>query len=176
MAEIEWRLRSLGVTLPDPPQPIGRFRHGRVEGNLLFLSGQGPLLEDGRLAVGKVGRGVTAAAAREHARRTGLVLLAAIRAELGSLDAVKGPVKLLGFVNCTEDFDLHAHVIDGCSELFHEVFGDHGAHARSAIGVSSLPGGITVEIEAIVGLHGDTGPRGDQRLRAPAPRSGRGAS
>jgi enamine deaminase RidA (YjgF/YER057c/UK114 family) len=152
MSDAETRLELLGLTLPRPPQPIGRFRHGRVDGGLLFLSGQGPLLEDGTLAVGKVGRDVTADAARGHARRTGLVLLSAIRAELGSLDRARGPIKLLGFVNCTEDFDLHAHVIDGCSELFHEVFGDHGAHARSAIGVSSLPGGITVEIEAVIGL------------------------
>lgn len=162
MPDFESRLTSLGLALPDPPTPIGRFRHGRVEGNLLFLSGQGPLLEDGRLAVGKVGRDVSAAAAREHARRTGLVLLAAIRAELGSLDVVTGPIKLLGFVNCTETFDLHAHVIDGCSELLHEVFGDHGAHARSAIGVSSLPGGITVEIEAIIGLRNDGSPDAPQ--------------
>jgi enamine deaminase RidA (YjgF/YER057c/UK114 family) len=148
----EARLLARGLTLPDPPAPIGHFRHGRVENGLLFLSGQGPLLEDGRLAVGKVGRDVDAAAARAHARRTGLVLLAAMRRELGSVDAVKGPVKLLGFVNCTEDFGLHAFVIDGCSELFHDVFGERGFHARSAIGVSSLPGGITVEIEAVMAL------------------------
>jgi enamine deaminase RidA (YjgF/YER057c/UK114 family) len=148
----EARLRALGLSLPDPPAPIGRFRHGRVENGLLFLSGQGPLLEDGRLAVGKVGRDVDAEAARHHARRTGLVLLAAMRRELGSLDRVTGLVKILGFVNCTEEFDLHAFVIDGCSELFHDVFGERGSHARSAIGVSSLPGGITVEIEAVMAV------------------------
>jgi enamine deaminase RidA (YjgF/YER057c/UK114 family) len=148
----EARLRALGLTLPEPPAPIGRFRHGRIEGGLLFLSGQGPLLADGRLATGKVGRDVDAEAARGHARRVGLVLLAAMRHELGSLDRVQGPVKLVGFVNATEDFAEHAFVIDGCSELFHEVFGPSGAHARSAIGVASLPGGITVEIEAVAGL------------------------
>ena len=148
----EARLSALGLSLPDPPAPIGRFRHGRVENGLLFLSGQGPLLEDGRLAVGKVGRDLGAEEARGHARRTGLVLLAAKRHELGSLDRVTGPVKLLGVVNCTEEFDRHAFVIDGCSELFHDVFGDRAAHARSAIGVSSLPRGITVEIEAVMGV------------------------
>ncbi len=150
----EQRLAALGLILPAPPAPIGRFRHGRVENGLLFLSGQGPLMEDGRLATGKVGREVSAETARGHARRTGLVLLSAMRQELGSLDRVTGPVKLLGFVNATPDFDRHAHVIDGCSELLHEVFGEAGGHARSAIGVASLPGGITVEIEMVAALAG----------------------
>lgn len=148
----EARVATLGLVIPVAPAPIGRFRHGRIENGLVFLSGQGPVLEDGRLAVGKVGRDVSAEAAQHHAMRTGLVLLAAMRQELGSLDRVGGVVKLLGFVNCTEDFTRHAFVIDGCSELFHEVFGDPGQHARSAIGVSSLPGGITVEIEAVLSL------------------------
>jgi enamine deaminase RidA (YjgF/YER057c/UK114 family) len=111
-------------------------------------------MEDGRLARGKVGRDVNAEDARQHARRTGLVLIAAAKSVVGDLDRLSGPVKLLGFVNATEDFDRHPHVIDGCSVLFHELWGEDGGHARSSIGVSSLPGGITVEIEAIFRLAG----------------------
>jgi len=146
------RLAALGLTLPPVPAPLGRFRAGRVAGGLLFLSGQGPVLEDGLLATGKVGHGVTAAAARHHAMRAGLVLLAAAEQVCG-LSRVAGVVKLLGFVNATPDFDQHPFVIDGCSELFHAVFGPAGEHARSAIGVASLPGGITVEVEAVLALH-----------------------
>jgi enamine deaminase RidA (YjgF/YER057c/UK114 family) len=157
LSRAEARLAALGLALPPLPPPVGRFRPGRLAGGLLFLSGQGPLLEDGRLATGKVGRDVTAEAARQHALRTGLVLIAAARAVLGDLDRVGGVVKLLGLVNATEDFDRHPHVIDGCSDLLHAVFGAAGAHARSAIGVASLPGGITVEIEAVLSLAGPGG-------------------
>jgi enamine deaminase RidA (YjgF/YER057c/UK114 family) len=144
------RLATLGLSLPALPAPIGRFRAGRIENGLLFLSGQGPLLENGILATGKVGRDVTIDEARHHAMRTGLVLLSAMVDCLGSLERVESIVKVLGFVNAVDDFDAHPRVIDGCSALFHEVFGDAGAHARSAIGVASLPGRITVEIEAII--------------------------
>ena len=146
------RLAALGLNLPEVPAPVGRFRLGRIEGRLLFLSGQGPLLDDGRMATGKVGRDVTPEAARHHAMRAGLVLLAAARQVLGDLDRVAGVVKVLGFVNATEDFDRHPFVIDGCSELFHEALGPEAPHARSAIGVASLPGRITVEVEAILAL------------------------
>lgn len=146
---LEGRLGELGLVLPPVPTPIGRFQLGHIDGNLLFLSGQGPVLESGHLATGKVGRDVTADVARHHAMRTGLVLLAAAKSILGDLARLSGIVKLTGFVNATEDFQRHPFVIDGCSELLHQVFGDAGRHARSAIGVGSLPGGITVEIEAI---------------------------
>lgn len=148
----EARLAALGLTLPDVPVPVGMFCLGRIEGGLLFLSGQGPLMADGRLATGKVGRDVTADEARHHALRTGLVLLAAARQVLGGLDRIAGVAKLLGFVNAVEDFDRHPYVIDGCSELFHKVLGQSAAHARSAVGVASLPGRITVEVEAIFAL------------------------
>lgn len=146
----EERLRVLGLTLPDVPAPVGLFRLGRIEGNLLYLSGQGPILEDGTLAIGRVGRDVTAEEARHHAMRTGLVLVSAARTILGDLGRIEGIVKLLGFVNATDDFDRHPYVIDGCSELLQAVFGENGVHARSAIGVGSLPGRISVEIEAIL--------------------------
>jgi enamine deaminase RidA (YjgF/YER057c/UK114 family) len=153
----EARLAALELTLPPVPPPVGRFTAGRVEGGLLFLSGQGPLLEDGRLATGRVGESVTAEAARHHAFRTGLVLLAAARDLLGSLDRVAGVVKLLGFVNAVPEFERHPFVIDGCSDLFHQVFADRGVHARSAIGVASLPGRITVEIEAVLAVDRGSG-------------------
>lgn len=146
----EARLARLGYSLPVPPMPIGRFRHGRLENGLLFLSGQGPLLATGELATGKVGRDLSALQAHAHAERVGLVLIAAMKAELGELGRVTGIVKLLGFVNCTADFQDHAEVIDGCSKLFEAVFARLAPHARSAVGVMSLPGGISVEIEAIV--------------------------
>lgn len=149
---IEARLAACGLHLPEVPQPVGLFQLGRIEGNLLFLSGQGPVLPDGRLATGKVGRDVSAEAARNHAMRTGLALLAAARLSLGGLERIAGVTKVLGFVNAAEDFDRHPYVIDGCSELFHELLGPAAAHARSAIGVASLPGRITVEIEAIFRL------------------------
>lgn len=149
---IEDRVEALGLALPQVPRPVGMFHLGRVEGNLLFLSGQGPVLPDGSLATGKVGRDVTAELARTHAMRTGLALLAAARQVLGGFDRIAGVTKVLGFVNAVEDFDRHPFVIDGCSELFHQVLGPSGQHARSAIGVASLPGRITVEIEAIFRL------------------------
>ncbi len=148
----EAQLQALGIVLPVPPTPIGRFCHGRIEGRLLFLSGQGPLLETGVLAVGKVGREVTPQEAHHHAMRVGLVLLGAARRILGSLDRIECVVKLLGFVNAVPEFEEHARVIDGCSEIFHQVFGPDGVHARSAIGVASLPGGITVEVEAVLSV------------------------
>ena len=146
------RLRRLGFVLPPVPPPVGRFTHGRVEGRLVFLSGQGPVLEDGTLAQGKVGVDVSAEEARHHAMRTGLVLLSALRLVIGDLDRVSAVVKLLGFVNAAPDFDRHPFVIDGCSELFGEVFGAKGQHARSAVGVGSLPGGISVEVEAVFAM------------------------
>jgi enamine deaminase RidA (YjgF/YER057c/UK114 family) len=153
-AGAEARLAALGLVLPAVPAPVGLFRAGRIEGGLLFLSGQGPVMEDGRLATGKVGRDISAEAARHCAMRTGLVLLAAARQVLGGLGRVQGVVKVLGFVNAVEAFDRHPYVIDGCSGLFHDVLGPAAAHARSAIGVASLPGHIPVEIEAVLAIGG----------------------
>jgi enamine deaminase RidA (YjgF/YER057c/UK114 family) len=125
------------------------FVNARIVGNLLYVSGQGPREADGTMHRGKVGADVTIAAARSHARTTGLNILAIVQHTLGSLDRITAVVKLLGMVNATPDFADHPKVIDGCSELFVEILGDAGRHARSAIGVGSLPGNITVEIEAI---------------------------
>ena len=138
------------LTLPTVREPIGRYEIGVTTGNLLYLSGQGPVLEDGTLATGKVGADVDAETAQTHARRTGMVLLAAALHLLGSLDRVERVVKLLGMVNAVPDFGEHPRVINGCSELLIEVLGPRGQHARSAVGMGSLPGNITVEIEAIL--------------------------
>lgn len=147
----EDRLAKLGITLPPPPAPVANFRIARQAGPLLYLSGQGPLETDGHLHVGRVGREVTPEQAYEHARLTGLNLLAVIQATLGDLGRVRSVVKLLAFVNAEPDFTEHPKVINGCSDLFVQVFGeDIGRGARSAIGAGSLPGRQTVEIEAIL--------------------------
>lgn len=144
------RLRALGLDLVTPPTPIGNFRNFVRCGSLLFISGQGPLEADGTLHKGKVGRDVDVATAYQHARLTGLNLLSVVSEGIGDLGQVKQIVKLLGFVNAIPEFADHPKVINGCSDLFVDVFGDIGIHARSAIGVGSLPNNITVEIEAIV--------------------------
>jgi enamine deaminase RidA (YjgF/YER057c/UK114 family) len=150
----EERLRAAGVVLPEPSPPVANFVAGVREGDLLFLSGQGPVTPNGR-EVGKIGRDVSVEQGYAHARLTGLNLLAQIKALLGSLDGVSRIVKVFGMVNAAEDFREHPAVIDGCSDLLIEVFGEAGRHARSAVGMSSLPGGITVEIEAVVAVRAD---------------------
>ena len=157
----EERLRAAGVYLPEPRRPVANFVAGVREGDLLFLSGQGPVTAEGR-KVGKVGRDVSVEEAYAHARLTGLNLLAQIKALAGSLDAVSRVVKLFGMVNATEDFRDHPAVIDGCSDLMIEAFGEAGRHARSAVGMSSLPGGITVEIEAVVAIRSGPAPGADR--------------
>ncbi|ODT82686.1 MAG: hypothetical protein ABS76_06390 [Pelagibacterium sp. SCN 64-44] len=144
------RLAALGIVLPSAPPPIANFVTHVIEGKLLFLSGQGPSEADGRLHTGKVGRDVSIEAAYAHARLTGVNLIAVMEAALGDLRRVRRIVKLLGMVNAEPDFGDHPAVIDGCSDLMRAVFGDQGAHARSAVGFGSLPNQITVEIEAIV--------------------------
>lgn len=141
---------ALERELPSAPKPIGTFRNVLEVGNMLYISGQGPLDQEGVLHKGKVGRDVSTETANQHARLVGLNLLAVLTAHLGDLRRVKRVVKLLGFVNAVDDFEEHPRVINGCSDFLVEVFGDDGVHARSSIGVASLPNNITVEIEAIV--------------------------
>lgn len=144
----EQRLRDLGIELPAVPEPAANYANAVRTGNLVYLSGTVPTTADGEIPKGKVGGDVTAEEAAEHARLVGLNILAILRQELGDLDRVKRVVKLLGMVNAVPDFREQSKVINGCSDLLVEVFGER--HARSAIGVGSLPFGITVEIEAIV--------------------------
>ncbi|WP_108462189.1 RidA family protein [Devosia naphthalenivorans] len=144
------RLSALGIVLPEAPSPIANFVTHVTEGKLLFLSGQGPTEANGTLHTGKVGAEVSVDAAYGHARLTGINLIAVMQAALGDLRRVRRVVKLLGMVNAAADFEDHPAVINGCSDLMVEVFGEHGMHARSAVGFGSLPNQITVEIEAIV--------------------------
>jgi enamine deaminase RidA (YjgF/YER057c/UK114 family) len=148
------RLEALGIVLPAPPQPIGRFTPAVRSGNLLFLSGLAPFSPDGKPIVGVVGRDFTTAEASELAWQVGLNLLAVIAAETGGLDAVRRVVKLTGFVNAAPGFTAHPQVIDGCSDLFDQLFGHLGPHARTSVGAGSLPNGIPVEIEAVVEVAG----------------------
>ena len=149
----EARLVELKLELPPAPKAMGVYKPLVIVGNLAYVSGHGPLKNDGSLYVGKVGTEVDQQFANQAARQTGLAILATLRAGLGSLDRVKRVVKTLGMINSTPDFAHHPAVINGCSELWRDVWGvDHGVGARSAVGMGSLPGNITVEIEAIFEL------------------------
>lgn len=146
----ETRLSELRLELPPAPKPIGVYKPLVIAGNLAYASGHGPLKPDKSLITGRVGQDLDLAGGKAAARQVGLAILATLRSELGSLNRVKRVIKVLGMVNCTADFPDHPKVINGCSELFAEVFGpDHGVGARSAVGMGSLPGNIAVEIEAI---------------------------
>jgi enamine deaminase RidA (YjgF/YER057c/UK114 family) len=146
----EKRLKQLGIDLGTVSAPVANYVNAVRAGNLLFLAGKGPRAVDGKRPQGKVGREYTAEQAYQHARTVGMDLLAVMRAELGSLDRVKRVVKVLGMVNAVPEFQDHPKVINGCSDLFVEVLGEAGKHARSAVGMGSLPMGIPVEIECIV--------------------------
>ena len=151
----EKRLKALGIDLGKVSSPVANYVNAVRTGNLLFLAGKGPRPgADGKRPAGKVGREYTADEAYQHARTVGIDLLAVMRSELGSLDRVKRVVKLLGMVNAMPEFTEHPRVINGCSDLFVEVFGDAGKHARSAVGMGSLPMAIPVEIECIVEVGG----------------------
>jgi len=143
-------LERLGLELPPAPQPIGNYLPWRLGGNLLFLSGVGPRNAKGISTVGKVGQALTVEEAYEAAKLCGLNLIANMGAALGSLDRVETILKVFGMVNAAPNFIEHPKVINGCTDLFVEVFGDNGRPARSAVGMGSLPGNISVEIEAIV--------------------------
>ena len=144
----EQKLNALGLSLPELPKPAGTYVPWKRAGDMLYLAGQGPRRTDGTFHTGKVGRDVSAKQANEHARLTGLVLLAVMKAAVGDLSKVE-VIKVLGMVNAMPDFTEHPSVINGCSDLFVEVLGEHGRHARSAVGMGSLPMGITVEVEAV---------------------------
>ncbi len=147
----EDNLKKLGLYLPPAPPPGGVYKPFVVVGTLAYLSGHGPYQENGDYIKGRLGENMDLDAGYEAARQTGLALMTTMRNSLGSLDKVKRIVKLLGLVNCTPDFNQQPQVINGCSELFRDVFGeDAGIGARSAVGANSLPGGIAVEIEAII--------------------------
>jgi enamine deaminase RidA (YjgF/YER057c/UK114 family) len=145
----EEKLAELGLTLPDVAKPAANYVPFKRDGQVIYLSGQGPRRPDGPLLTGKVGRDVSVAEAYEHAKLVGLGLLAVAKRAAGDLDKVE-VLKVLGMVNSTPEFGDQPQVINGCSDLFVAVLGDRGTHARSAVSMGSLPNGITVEIEAVI--------------------------
>lgn len=146
----EERLKRLGLELPPATAPIANFLPWRRVGQMLYLSGQGPRDTAGGFRVGTVGRDCTVDRAYDDARQVALQMLATMRQALGLLDHVEAIVKIFGMVNATPDFTDHPKVLNGCSDLLVEVMGERGRHARSAVGMGSLPHRMTVEIEAIV--------------------------
>ena len=149
----EARLKELKLELPPAPKPVAVYRPLVVVGNMAYVSGHGPLKADKSLITGRVGADLTLDEGKAAARQVGLAILATLRDQLGSLDRVKRLVKVLGMVNSAPDFLDHPKVINGCSELFAEVWGpENGMGARSAVGMGPLPGNIAVEIEAIFEL------------------------
>ena len=149
---VEERLAALGIVQPAPRPPAASYVHPRQIGDLLYLAGQDPEFPDGSTGRGRLGAGMPVEEGYRQARQVGLALIAAMRDALGDLDRVAEVVRILGMVNAAPEFTEHSRVIDGCSDLFLEVFGERGRHVRSVAGMSSLPGGIPVEIEAIVAL------------------------
>jgi enamine deaminase RidA (YjgF/YER057c/UK114 family) len=148
----EAKLASMGLTLPELPKPMANYVSFKRHGDTLYLSGQGPRRSDGSMATGKVGRDVTVEQAYEHAKLVGLGLLAAARVAAGDLSRIE-VLKVLGMVNAVPEFIDQPKVINGCSDLFVAVLGERGRHARSAVGMGSLPMQITVEIEAVMRIH-----------------------
>jgi enamine deaminase RidA (YjgF/YER057c/UK114 family) len=146
----EERLTTAGIELPRAYAPAGLYVGCVLAGNMLHVGGHGPLRSDGSAVTGKVGGTIDLATARDASRLTGLQILTTVRAELGSLDRVVRVVKVFGMVNCEPGFNRTPAVIDGCSQLFLDVFGDAGVHTRSAVGMAELPFDISVEIEAIM--------------------------
>jgi enamine deaminase RidA (YjgF/YER057c/UK114 family) len=144
------KLKDLGITLTEPSKPIANYVKAVRTGNLVFLSGHGPVKADGTYVTGKVGRELTIEQGYEAAKLTAVGLLSTLKAEIGDFNKVKRVVKVLGMVNCHSDFTDHPKVINGCSDLLVAVFGDKGKHARSAVGMNSLPLNTSVEIEIIV--------------------------
>ena len=148
--DAETRLKEKGIVLTTPGKPVANYVNAVRVGNLLYLAGKGPTKPDGSNITGKVGKDLTIEQGYEAARLTAINHLAVLKAELGSLNKVKRIVKVLGMVNCTEDFKDQPKVVNGYSDLMVEIFGDKGKHARSAVGMYALPANIAVEVEVIV--------------------------
>jgi enamine deaminase RidA (YjgF/YER057c/UK114 family) len=148
----EAKVKELGLDLTHPSSPVANYVPAVTVGKLVYLSGQGPNRPDGSQVTGKAGSECTVDESYDAARLCGIQLLSALKEHVGSLDKVKRVVKLLGMVNATPDFADQPKVINGCSDLLVSIFGEDGKHARSAVGMGSLPGQITVEIEMIVEL------------------------
>ncbi|KPQ19849.1 MAG: putative translation initiation inhibitor, yjgF family [Algoriphagus marincola HL-49] len=153
MDSAESNFEKLGLILPPAPKPLGVYKPCLIDGKYLYLSGHGTVKSDGTLIIGRVGEDLDTEQGKLAARQVGLAMLATIKANLGSLDRVKRVIKVLGMVNCVPHFEKHPYIINGCSELFAEIWGeDNGIGVRSAVGMGSLPDNIPVEIEALFEL------------------------
>lgn len=142
-----------GLSLPPAPKPLGVYKPCLIDGKYLYVSGHGPVQDDKSLIIGRIGADMDMEQGKLAARQVGLAILSTIKEKLGSLDRVKRVIKVLGMVNCTPDFERHPYVINGCSELFAQVWGEeNGIGVRSAVGFGSLPDNIPVEIEALFEL------------------------
>ena len=150
VADPEARLKELGIVLPTASAPVANYVNAVRTGNLLFLAGKGPTGPDGKDVVGKLGRDLTVEEGYRAARYVAINQLAVLKAELGNLKRVKRIVKVLGMVNSDPSFGQQPQVVNGCSDLLVEVFGDKGRHARSSVGMAALPNNIAVEIEIVV--------------------------
>jgi len=150
--DYEARIVELGIELPKPGSPVANYVKATVAGNMVYLAGHGPTAPDGGYVVGKVGKDLTENEGYQAARLTGLAMLSTLKNTIGDLNRVNRIVKVLGMVNCTEDFENQPEVINGFSDLMVEVFGKNGKHARSAVGMYALPRNIAVEVEMIVEL------------------------
>jgi enamine deaminase RidA (YjgF/YER057c/UK114 family) len=148
--DAEEKLKKLGISLPEPPKPVANYVPVVQTGSILFVSGHGPYNDGKTIISGKLGKDLSIEEGYKAARNVALNCLASVKVMLGDLNKVRRVVKLLGMVNCTEDFKDQPKVINGASDLLVEVFGEIGNHARSAVGMQSLPNGIPVEIEMIM--------------------------
>jgi enamine deaminase RidA (YjgF/YER057c/UK114 family) len=147
------QFEKLGLKLPPAPKPLGVYKPFLIVGNFAYVSGHGTTKEDGSLIIGRIGKDLTMEEGNLAARQVGLAILATLRKNLGSLNKIKRVIKVLGMVNCTQDFERHPYVINGCSELFASVWGEeNGIGVRSAVGMGTLPDNIPVEIEAMFEL------------------------
>ncbi|HUS02622.1 MAG TPA: RidA family protein [Chitinophagaceae bacterium] len=148
------RFEETGLVLPPAPTPLGVYKPFLIDGTHLYVSGHGPLQNDGTNITGRVGDSMDIEQGKLAAQQVGLAILSTIKKNLGSLDKVKRVIKVLGMVNCVADFEKHPYVINGCSELFKKIWGEeNGVGVRSAVGMGSLPGNIPVEIEAMFELY-----------------------
>jgi enamine deaminase RidA (YjgF/YER057c/UK114 family) len=153
MGTPEENFKTLGLDLPPAPKPMGVYKPGLKVDHFYYVSGHGPVLNDGSLMVGRVGDAMDMEEGKLAAQQVGLTILSTLKSQLGSLDKIKRVIKVLGMVNCTADFERHPYVINGCSELFAKVWGEeNGIGVRSAVGMGTLPGNIPVEIEVIFEL------------------------
>jgi len=148
------RIKNLGIELPSGSAPAANYANAVRTGNLLFIAGKAPLPEDGRLPKGRLGREFSTEDGYRFARSAALDLVAVMRAELGSLDRVARVVEIQGFLNAVPEFEDHAKVLNGCSDLLVEIFAERGVHARSVIGASSLRSGLPVILKGVVEVQG----------------------